>query len=173
MGNKKRNISVRLSESDIKKIKDIADRFGIKESELFRYGVKCMLTKLMPFNDPELRGADLIPAWLESGQELLSYFYIDADQLENIFNNNIGSLDKKIDRSDLDLMVLSNLNERFVIKRLSEICGVTLEQSDVKNVLKKYLHDKYIRGTSCDCSTDLDWNTLINTSRAQSKELTN
>lgn len=173
MSKKKRNISVRLSESDIRKIKDISDRFGVKESELFRYGVKCMLTKLMPFNDPNLRGADLIPAWLECGPELLNYFYIDSDQLGTIFNNDIKEDDTEIDASDLDLMVLSNLNEKFVVKRLSDICGIPLECSDVQTVLHKYLHDKYVRGVKSDCKNDLDWNLIIRGSRPQTIETKN
>lgn len=171
MNKKKRNISVRLSESDICKIKDIAHRFGVKESELFRYAVKSMLTKLMPFNDGNLRGADLIPVWLECGEELLTYFHIDSDQLDTIFNDDLEESQREIESSDLDLMILSNLNEKFIVKRLSELCGTNLDHSEVRDVLKKYLYEKYILNTDCESPPNADWNRLLKISNSKAEKL--
>ncbi|MGH1471304.1 MAG: hypothetical protein ACRBCS_08930 [Cellvibrionaceae bacterium] len=164
MSIKKRNVSVRLSESDIKKMKGIADRFGVKESELFRYAVKSVLTKLMPFNDKNLRGADLVPAWLESGQDILTYFPMDAEQIENIFNFDINEKEKKIEQGDIDLIVLSNLNEKFVVKRLSEICDMNIGHSDVQRVLHKYIYDKYVINDNTDNNLEENWNQFLNKS---------
>lgn len=146
MENVKRNISVRLSTSDKKKMKEISNRLGVKESEIFRYAVKDMLTKLMPLSDEKLTGSDLIPAWLECGRDLLNYFHIDIDQLNNIFNGNAEDDDKRIDLADLDLMVLSSLNQKYVVKKLSEICKSNVDPVDVNDVLKRYLYEKYIVG---------------------------
>ncbi len=148
----KRNISVRLSNSDIKKMKEISGRLRVKESELFRYAIKNMLTKLMPLNDEKLRGADLIPAWLECGEELLNYFHIDTEQLNKIFNQNISGDEQRVDMEDLDLMVLSSLNQKYVVKKLAEICGMPVDPVDVQKILRTYLYEKYVLGNACTCA---------------------
>lgn len=140
----KRNISVRLSTSDKKKMKEISTRLCVKESELFRYAIKNMLTKLMPLSDEKLKGADLIPAWLECGGDLLNYFHMDVEQLDKIFNKN--NCEDCVDLDDLDLMILSSLNKKYVVKKLSEICQENIDPADVDKVLQKYLYNKYVVG---------------------------
>ncbi len=140
----KRNISVRLTASDIKKIKEISERIGVKYSDLFRFSVKNMLTRLMPLHDKDLRGADLIPALLECGQELMAYFDIDSEQLNRIVNSGVSDASKRVDSEDLDLMVLSYLNGNYGVKRLSEVSHSNVEAINVNEVLKSYLYDKYV-----------------------------
>lgn len=144
MENKKRNVSVRLSESDIKKIKDISNRLGVKESELFRYSIKNMLTKLITLSDVSVRGADLIPTWLECGRDLLAHFDIDVDRLDTIFNSGQEGAKRKVDEEDLDLMILSYFNENYAVKKLSEVTGMSISAAEVPAVLRKYLFEKYV-----------------------------
>lgn len=173
MEQRKRNISVRLSTSDIRKIKDISARLGVKESELFRFAVKNMLTKLMPLNDDDLKGADLIPTWLECGDDLLAYFDIDADQLDEIINNNAQQEETRVEFSDLDLMVLSSLNRNYVVKKLSDVCGMQVDPANVKDILRAYLHDKYVLGQNCDCSEmENESNTLESAAAVSDRMLT-
>lgn len=119
-------------------------RLGVKESELFRYAVKNMLTKLMPLSDDQLNGSDLMPAWLECGHDLLNYFHIDVEQLNDIFNKNICANDERVDMTDLDLMILSVLNRNYVIKKLSAICQTNIKPSEVDEALNNYLYEKYV-----------------------------
>lgn len=148
MEQRKRNISVRLSASDIRKVKDISHRLGVKESELFRFAIKNMLTKLMPLSDESLKGADLIPTWVECGNDLLTYFDIDVDRLDEIFNESAEGSFEKIDEVDLDLMILSNLNQHYAVKKLSELCRTQIDPSDVIEVFREYLYKKYVLGKS-------------------------
>ncbi len=144
MEQSKKNISVRLTASDIKKIKEIAERIGVKYSDLFRFSVKSMLTRLMPLHDKELRGADLIPTLLECGEELMDYFDIDSEQLDRIVNEGVVDRSKRVDTEDLDLMVLSYLNQNYGVKKLSEVSNANIEAADVNEVLKHYLYEKYV-----------------------------
>ena len=150
MDRKKRNVSIRLSESDIRKTKEVSNRLGVKDSELFRFAIKSTLRKLTPLNDAELQGADLIPAWLVWGEELLEYFDLNSEQLNEIFNNDAPH-GKTIDAADIDLMLLSRLSGSYVVKRLSEICGTQVEPSQANQVMKNYLYDKYVLGKECVC----------------------
>lgn len=144
MEKKKRNVSIRLSESDIKKIKDISTRLGIKESELFRFAIKNMLAKLITLSDTSVRGADLIPTWLECGRDLLTHFDIDAGRLDKIFNLETRDGRGRVDAEDLDLMILSYFNENYAVKKLSELCGVSVTAAEVPAALRKYLFEKYV-----------------------------
>ncbi len=150
MDRKKRNVSIRLSESDIRKTKEVSNRLGVKDSELFRFAIKNTLRKLTPLNDGELQGADLIPAWLMWGEELSEYFDLNGEQLNEIFNSGVSE-DKCIDAADIDLMLLSRLSGSYVVKRLSEICGSQVEPAQANQVMRNYLYDKYVLGKACDC----------------------
>ncbi len=152
----KRNVSVRLSVSDIKKAKEIAQRLGVKESELIRYSIKNMLIKLMPLSDEKMSGADLIPTWLECGNDLLGHFDIDVDRLEEMFNQESASNEDRIDSLDLHLMILSNFNKNYAVKKLSEICGKQVGTNDANRVLQNYLYDKYVLGKNCECDSVVD-----------------
>lgn len=140
---RKKNISVRLSESDIKRTKEASNRLGVKESELFRFGVKIMLRKLTPLNEGDLKGVDLIPAWLEWGDELAEYFDLDIEQLDLIFNHGVEE-SQRVDASDFDLMMLSRLNGSYIVKKLSEKLGRKIEADQARQELKNYLFEKYV-----------------------------
>ena len=49
MDAKKKNVSLRMSQSDIDKVKAVSDRLGVKETDVLRFAVKQMLQKLAPF----------------------------------------------------------------------------------------------------------------------------
>lgn len=157
MEQRKRNISVRLSSSDIKKVKEISQRLGVKESELFRFSIKSMLTKLMPLSDHALAGADLIPTWLACGNDLLTYFDIDVDKLDEIFNATDKESQEKVDELDLDLMVLAHLNQHYAVKKLSDICGSQIEPANVNRMLHEYLYGKYVLGKGFECCAEVEY----------------
>lgn len=141
---KKRNVSVRLSEPDIKKIKDISVRLGVKESELFRYSIKTMLAKLITLSDTSVRGADLIPTWLECGRDLMAHFDLDVGQLDKVFNRNAIGGTGCVESEDLDLIILSYFDENYAAKKLSELSEVSVNAVDVPASLRKYLFEKYV-----------------------------
>jgi len=141
---KKRNVSFRLTAADLRKIKEISTRLGVKESDLYRFSVKNMLTKLMPLHDKELRGADLIPALLECGEDLLRYFDLDSEQLNHIINDGIDDETRRVDAEDLDLLALAIVNGNYVINRLSELCKEPIEVFRVNDALRHYLYEKYL-----------------------------
>jgi hypothetical protein len=141
---KKKNVSFRLTSADLRKIKEISNRLGVKESDLYRFSVKNMLTKLMPLHDRDLRGADLIPALLECGEDLLRYFDLDAEQLDHIINDGIDDATRRVDTEDLDLLALAIVNGNYVINRLSELCREPVDLFRVNDALRQYLQEKYL-----------------------------
>jgi len=147
MENNMKNISVRLTFMDIQRIKELSTRLGIRESDLFRFSVKNILEKLVLLNDKNVKGADLIPIWLECGDFLMEHFDLDSSKLNEIFNANVVQPEQRIDIEDIELMAMSKLNPIYMIKRLTTICKRQIDPSAANDVFREYLYKKYIIGS--------------------------
>ena len=71
-----------MNGADIRKVKKLAGRLGVRDSDVIRFAVKSMLGRLAPLIDSEVHGRNLVPVFVESGAELLRFFEIDASKLE-------------------------------------------------------------------------------------------
>jgi len=80
---KKQAVSIRLGESDIRNIKRIAQRLGVRDSDIIRFAIKSTLNRIAPLCDAAIRGRNLVPVLVESGDELIRYFELDAFRLES------------------------------------------------------------------------------------------
>lgn len=148
MSNKKQSVSVRLSESDIKKIKGISERLGVKDSELFRYIIKNSLARLLPFQQGGVSGVDLIPALLDSGKDLTQHLDIDAERLDSIVNEGVIDKAKQVEKEDLDFVTLlgNDVCHDYLTFKLTENKGSKLSDKNVDASLKEYLYGKYLSG---------------------------
>jgi hypothetical protein len=148
VSNKKQNVSVRLSESDIKKIKGISERLGVKDSELFRYIIKNSLARLLPFQQGGMNGVDLIPALLDSGKDLTQHLDIDADRLARIVNEGVKDEAKQVEKEDLDFVTLlgNDVCHDYLTFKLTQSKGSKLTDKDIDASLKQYLYGKYLSG---------------------------
>ena len=144
MDTKKKNVSVRLANTDIKRLKEISSRLGVKEADLFRFSVKSMLSKLMPLHDKSLKGSDLIPALMECGEELAGFFDLDSQELAEIINAGVDDQHKRVDETDLDLLALSSVSGQYVVLKLSELMQQPVEPLNASDTLKSYLQEKYV-----------------------------
>ena len=146
MSQKKQSVSVRLSESDVRKVKDISKRLGVKDSELFRFIVKNTLAKLLPFQNEGVKGIDLIPALVDCGGDLTRYLDIDTDALDDIVNSGVNDPDKKVDKADLDMLALASVGASYVSYKLSELKNQPVDEASLEDSLKEYLYSKYLSG---------------------------
>ncbi|MDT8383289.1 MAG: hypothetical protein RRB22_02640 [Gammaproteobacteria bacterium] len=144
--NKKQNVSVRMSSADLKRIKDIAKRMNVRDSDVFRFAVRSTLTKLTPLGDDHVHGKDLLPVFVGGGSELTSYFNLDSSRLERIINEGVDDPEKMVDREDVEMIVMANIQESYVLMRLKHLQKKQPEQRDVGLALREYLLEKYIGG---------------------------
>jgi hypothetical protein len=86
LNGRKKAVSLRLNVSDIKRIKRISQRLGVRDSDVIRYAIKNLLFKLSPLSDPAVKGRSLVPLFLEGGAELVHHFDLDAQRLGTIIN---------------------------------------------------------------------------------------
>lgn len=146
MDDKKQNISVRLNSSDLWKIKEIAKRLNVRESDVFRFAIKATLKKLIPLHDLEVRGSDLVPAFIECGTDLINYFDFDTNQLEKIINGGVEESAKKVKSEDIELLAMSGMKENPIYMKLKYITGKYEENGVIEpyTLIRQHLYDKYV-----------------------------
>ncbi|TNC82156.1 MAG: hypothetical protein C9356_05740 [Oleiphilus sp.] len=137
---KKKNVSLRMSQSDIDKVKAISDRLGVKEADILRFAVKQILQKLAPFQEESYRGIDLMPALLEVGEELVRFFDFNTEQLAEIINDESGQGPRNIDLDDLKLLALSGVNGQYARLKLNSQSAAVV---DDEASFKAYFMNKY------------------------------
>jgi hypothetical protein len=138
-----RAYSVRLSGADLRKLKAISERLGVTESDLIRFSLRHVLTRLAPLHDIDTRGASLLPVFVEFGNELTSYFDLDENSLDRIFNHGLEQA-RQVEREDITMLLLSGVEKTRLYARLSELTSEYIEPESVFAEFKKYLYAKYL-----------------------------
>lgn len=140
-------ISVRLRGSDIDKIKAIAKRLDVSDSEIFRFGIRLALSRLLPLLDEKASGFRVLPVFVENDGELVKQFDMDATHLNRVINEHCDDPDQCVDQTDLNLLTLHGLPSDYLKLRIQELTGEAVESVSVWKALRKYLYGKYGRNT--------------------------
>ena len=148
--------------ADLKKIKKISERLGVRDSDVIRYAVKCLLVKLSPISDPAVRGRHLVPVFLEMGRDLTHGFDIDAARLHEILNDG-ASPEECVGIEDLHMIAMAGEGSSFRAPIAGsgdpsrgnggnggnganggDAPGNGAEIERRANHVKRYLYDKYV-----------------------------
>ena len=143
---RKRAVSIRINTGDVAKVKRLAQRLGVRDSDIVRFALKSMLQRLVPLTDPDVRGRNLVPVFVESGVELLRYFDLDAARLEAIINDSTGN-ERRVEREDIALLALTGTQDSFAALKLSELNHQDeqgLRAGELSSSLRRYLYEKYV-----------------------------
>lgn len=136
-----------MNAADVRKVKRLADRLGVHDSDVVRFAVKAMLAKLGPLHEADVRGANLVPVFVESGAELVRFFDLDAARLETIINAGV-SAERRVDPEDVLLLALHGVQQPYAALKLSELTingdhdGRAPGEAGV--TLREYLYAKYL-----------------------------
>jgi hypothetical protein len=141
--NRKQAVSIRLGDGDVRNIKRMAQRLGVRDSDIIRYAVKSMLGRISPLCDDAIRGRNLVPVLVESGDELIRYFELDAYRLDSIINDRAGA-DTRVDRDDIALLAMSGLREQYLVMRIQDGSLEPRDSGTSSRSLRNYLYDKYV-----------------------------
>lgn len=146
---RKQAVSIRMNATDIWKVKKLANRLGVRDSDIIRFAVKSALARLGPLNDPEVSGRSLVPVFVEWGNELLRFFDIDAARLESIINAGVAP-ERRVDRDDIALLALTGTQEPYAALKLSQldhrVDRYSHSPSALAQGLRQYLYAKYLYG---------------------------
>jgi hypothetical protein len=143
---RKQAVSIRMNATDVRKVKKLASRLGVRDSDVIRFAVKNMLARLGPLYDAEVHGRNLVPVFVESGAELLRFFDIDASKLEAIINSGVEA-DRRVDRDDIALLALTGTQEPYAALKLSELDRTERRRqtaAELSESLRQYLYAKYV-----------------------------
>src|SRR5271156_4495319 len=140
---RKQAVSIRLGECDIRNIKRMAKRLGVRDSDIIRFAIKSTLSRISPLCDPGIRGRNLVPVLVESGDELIRYFELDAFRLESIINEDVES-GRQVERDDIALLAMCGLREEYLAMRLKDGNGGPADPEPQRHSLRGYLYDKYV-----------------------------
>jgi hypothetical protein len=150
-----------MSRSDVRHIKRLADRLGVRDSDVIRFAIKMMLAKLTPLQDPLVRGRSLVPVFMESGAELMQHFELDAARLSAIINDGVED-DRRVEPDDIQLIAMSGIQRSYLQLRVSGLRRMPStegsnggptngnghnghsEVDSLEQSLRKYLYDKYL-----------------------------
>jgi hypothetical protein len=135
-----------MNSTDVRKVKKLAARLGVRDSDVIRFAVKSMLARLGPLYDPEAHGRNLVPVFVESGAELLRFFEIDASRLESIINGGVDT-ERRVDRDDIALLALTGSQEPYAALKLSELDRSERRErsaAELSESLRQYLYAKYV-----------------------------
>lgn len=141
--NRKRAVSIRLGKTDLRNVKQIARRLGVRDSDVIRFAIKTMLNRIGPLCDEGVNGRNLVPVLLESGDELIRFFELDAYRLDSIVNERARE-EIRVHRDDIALLAMNGLREHYLNMRINGGApsedGVSHQQT-----MRMYLYDKYLR----------------------------
>jgi hypothetical protein len=140
---RKQAVSIRLGDSDIRNIKRVAKRLGVRDSDIIRFAIKTALARIAPLCDHAIRGRNLVPVLVESGDELIRYFELDAFRLESIINDKAEE-GRQVDRDDVALLAMSGLRDEYLLMRIKDGRPTEGESSAQARSLRGYLYDKYV-----------------------------
>lgn len=144
LDHRKQAVSIRLGESDLRNIKRLAKRLGVRDSDIIRFAIKSMLNRNSPLCDEAIRGRNLVPVLVESGDELIRYFELDAYRLDSIINERVEE-EAKVHRDDVALLAMSGLRDQYLLMRLKDSNGSTAAETGGRShSLRGYLYDKYV-----------------------------
>jgi hypothetical protein len=153
MDNRKQAVSIRMNSADIRNVKKLARRLGVRDSDIIRFAVKVMLGKLAPLYDLQVKGKSLVPVFVESGTDIFRHFELDAIRLDSIINEGVDDA-TRVEHDDIQLIAMSGIQRSYARLRLSSIgnnaggaARSESEEEELGNSLRRYLYEKYVYRT--------------------------
>jgi (2Fe-2S) ferredoxin len=119
----------------------------VRDSDIIRFAIKSTLSRIAPLCDSAIRGRNLVPVLVESGDELIRYFELDAFRLESIINEHVEE-GRQVDRDDIALLAMSGLRDEYLVMRLKDGSAATSDGVAAGRSLRRYLYDKYVYRSS-------------------------
>jgi hypothetical protein len=176
---RKKAVSIRINRSDVQHIKRLGERLGARDSDVIRFAIKFMLTRLAPLQDLAVRGRGLVPVFLDAGPELMHHFELDSSKLGTIINEGVEQ-PRRVENDDIQLIAMMGVQRSYVrlrvagLRRMQEgvsdsrdapnINGAShgaannhapaREDDALEHSLRQYLYEKYLFANSLRSSGD-------------------
>ena len=147
---RKQAVSLRVSISDLRRVKKLAQRLGARDSDVIRFALKTMLARLAPLCDNSVRGRALVPVFIEAGSDLFHHFDLDTARLDEIVNDG-ATKEQQVESDDLHRIAIASMQQSYTKLRLNKMPpGPTSEgeapplDDPLNGPLRGYLYSKYV-----------------------------
>lgn len=155
MEGRKRAVSIRLNSADVRNVRKLSRRLGVRTSDIIRFAIKTTLARLGPLHQGDARGIGLVPVLAEAGSDLVRYLELDAEDLESIINDG-ATPDLQMEHADVELLAMSGQQQPCAQLRLVSINGARRpvdamssgetagDEAALAQTLRRYLFQKYV-----------------------------
>jgi hypothetical protein len=109
---RKKAVSLRVSAADLRKVKKLAQRLGVRDSDVIRFALKTTLARLAPLCDISVRGRSLLQVFTEAGTDLFHHFDLDTARLEEIVNGG-ATKEQEVSADDLQLIAMAGIRQTY------------------------------------------------------------
>jgi hypothetical protein len=150
MEGRKKAVSLRINTADLRKVKKLAQRLGVRDSDIIRFALKTTLARVALLCDDTVRGRALLPLFVDSGSDLFQHFDLDTTRLIEIVNDGVPK-DQEVELGDLQLIAMAGIQQAYAKVGLSR--ATPIEDSarlashpadTLTGRLRGYLFSKYV-----------------------------
>lgn len=145
----KEMVAVRLDPAARRKIKVLAERLKVNDSDILRYAIRAALEELAPLCDPVKEGVELLPAFLEHGPELMRALDFDILKLDDILHGDLEDERKRMPRDEMRMMLGGGQTAGYV-EWFTKVAAGELKAPLDQMSPKVYLRDKYPESSRMD-----------------------
>ncbi|MDP2177145.1 hypothetical protein [Methylicorpusculum sp.] len=136
----KQIVSMRLENTKREQVQALATRLYVRESDLYRFAVAYLISKLELIMDSTHVGSELLPLLLELREEINTHLNIKKHQLFKIVNSGRTPPDKFVAMADIELLLMP---EHILKQHLLKLGERPKDSNDADEWLKRYLYEKY------------------------------
>lgn len=139
--NSKRIVSIRINTSDFGRIKAIAKRLKVRDSDVLRFVLRMGLGEILTLCQSEPSPAALLKVFAAHEPALVRHFDLNAAQLDRLLN--AGREAHPVSADDLELIIVASQSQRLLALRLHELLGVIVPVEDAIAFLGHHLLTRY------------------------------
>lgn len=153
---RKQALSIRLNGSDLRSLRKLARRMGVRNSDVIRFALRSCIARLAPLLESEVRGKALVPVFVEAGADMVRYLDLDAAHLDSIINDGVSETENRVERADIHLLAGIGMQQSYARLRLATVGGARVsgqpttdldpaaEDQLLMQSLRRYFYEKYV-----------------------------
>jgi hypothetical protein len=136
-------VAVRLEPSERRRLKAIAARLRVSETELMRYAIKAALDEFAPLTDQSQEGAELLPVFLQNPGLKTRLLGLDAEKIDSILHADLENEQLRVSAEDIAALVDGHVGKGYTEWLVALSTTKRLASSRLLTP-SAYLREKYV-----------------------------
>ncbi len=109
----KEMVAVRLDPWDRRKLKAVAKRLKVSESDFLRYAIKVAIEDFSPLVDQSKEGAQLLSAFVQHIDEKSRWLELDRAKLDYILHGDLEDEARRVAAEDIELLLKGSVGKGY------------------------------------------------------------